>query len=174
MVMSPKLQRAGAWLYARAENVLAAMLATMFFAFLLQIVFRYLLNWPTGWTNELSAILWIWIVLFGAAFVVTEQEEMRFDLIYASVRPRVRAVMFLVFAVSLIVLYTMSLPAVVDYVTFMKVEKSAYLKIRFDWLYSIYVVFVVAIIVRYVWLCWQVLRGSAPEEFDPTKASSGV
>lgn len=172
--MSPKLQRAGAWLYARAENVLAAMLATMFFAFLLQIVFRYLLNWPTGWTNELSAILWIWIVLFGAAFVVTEQEEMRFDLIYASVRPRVRAVMFLVFAVSLIVLYTMSLPAVVDYVTFMKVEKSAYLKIRFDWLYSIYVVFVVAIIVRYVWLCWQVLRGSAPEEFDPTKASSGV
>jgi TRAP-type C4-dicarboxylate transport system permease small subunit len=172
--MSPKLQRAGAWLYARAENVLAAMLATMFFAFLLQIVFRYLLNWPTGWTNELSAVLWIWIVLFGAAFVVTEQEEMRFDLIYASVTPRVRAIMFLIFAVSLILLYAISLPAVIDYVTFMKVERTAYMKIRFDWLYSIYVVFVVAIIVRYVWLCWQVLRGAAPEEFDPTKASSGV
>jgi TRAP-type C4-dicarboxylate transport system permease small subunit len=173
-MMNPKLQSVGAWLYARAENVLAAMLATMFFAFLLQIAFRYLLNWPTGWTNELSAILWIWIVLFGAAFVVTEQEEMRFDLIYASATPRVRAIMFLIFAASLIFLYTISLPAVVDYVTFMKVEKSAYLKIRFDWLYSIYVVFVVAIIARYVWLCWQVLRGSAPEEFDPTKASSGV
>ena len=32
-----------------------------------------------------------------------------------------------------------------DYVTFMKVEKTAYLKIRFDWLFSIYVVFVVAV-----------------------------
>ena len=34
----------------------------------------------------------------------------------------------------------------------MKVEKTAYLKIRFDWLYSIYVIFAVAVIVRYLWL----------------------
>jgi C4-dicarboxylate transporter DctQ subunit len=173
-MVDPRLRGIGRWLYARAENVLAAMLAVMFFAFLLQIFFRYVMNWPTGWTNELSAILWIWIVLWGAAFVTTEQEEMRFDLIYASVGPRTRGVMFLIFAVSLIGLYAISLPAVVDYVTFMKVEKSAYLKIRFDWLFSIYIVFVVAIIVRYIWLSWQVLRGSAPEEFDPTKAGSGV
>ena len=58
--------------------------------------------------------------------------------------------------------------------TFMKVEKTAYLKIRFDWLFSIYVVFVVAVIARYIWLCSRVLRGTAPEEFDPTKAGSGV
>ena len=172
--MTPTARRWGGWLYRRAENVLAAMLALMFFSFLLQIFFRYVLNWPTGWTNELSAILWIWIVLWGAAFVLTEQEEMRFDLIYASVGPRTRSVMFFVFAASLVILYAFSLPAVWDYVTFMKVEKTAYMKIRFDWLFSIYIVFVVAVIVRYVWLCWQVLRGSAPEEFDPTKAGSGV
>ncbi|MDQ6435291.1 TRAP transporter small permease subunit [Mesorhizobium sp. LHD-90] len=172
--MDPRLRRASDWLYRRAENVLAAMLAVMFFAFLLQILFRYVLNWPTGWTNEISAILWIWIVLWGAAFVLTEQEEMRFDLIYASVGARTRSVMFLICAASLIFLYGISFPAVLDYVTFMKVEKSAYLKIRFDWLFSIYIVFVVAIIVRYLWLSWRVLRGSAPEEFDPTKAGSGV
>ena len=172
--MNPKLSALGAWLYRRAENVLAAMLAVMFLAFLLQVLFRYVLNWPTGWTNELSAILWIWMVLWGAAFVLTEQEEMRFDLLYASARPRVRSAMFLVFAAALVVLYGVSLPAVVDYVTFMKVQKTAYMHIRFDWLYSIYVVFVVAIIVRYIWLSWRVLRGSAPDEYDPAKAESGV
>jgi C4-dicarboxylate transporter DctQ subunit len=172
--MNPRLSEIGSWLYRRAENVLAAMLAVMFFAFLLQILFRYVLNWSTGWTNELTTILWIWIVLWGAAFVVTEQEEMRFDLIYASVGRRARGIMFLICAASLVFLYAISLPAVVDYVTFMKVQKSAYMKIRFDWLFSIYVVFVVAIIARYIWLSWQVLRGTAPEEFDPTKASSGV
>ena len=169
-----RLKAIGDWLYLRAENVLAAMLAVMFFAFLLQIFFRYVLNWPTGWTNELSAILWIWIVLWGAAFVLTEQEEMRFDLIYASARPRLRSAMFLAFAVALVVLYAVSLPAVVDYVTFMRVQKTAYMHLRFDWVFSIYVVFVVAVIVRYIWLSWQVLRGSAPDEFDPAKASSGV
>ena len=63
--------------------------------------------------------------------------------------------MFLIAAASLIVLYAISFPAVLDYVTFMKVEKTAYLKIRFDWLFSIYIVFVVAIIIRYLWLSWQ-------------------
>jgi hypothetical protein len=67
-----------------------------------------------------------------------------------------------------------SLPAVVDYITFMKVQKTAYLKIRFDLLFSIYVVFVVAVVIRYLWIAWQALRGVAPDEFDPTKASSGV
>jgi hypothetical protein len=63
---------------------------------------------------------------------------------------------------------------VFDYVTFMKVQKTAYLHIRFDWLYSIYVIFVIAIIARYVWLSWQAVFGKAPEEFDPTQAGSGV
>lgn len=150
------------------------MLAVMFFAFLLQILFRYVLNWPTGWTNELSSVLWIWIVLWGAAFVLTEQEEMRFDLVYAAAGARARSVMFLVGAASLIFLYGVSFPSVVDYVAFMKVERSAYLKIRFDWLFSIYVIFVISIIARYLWLSWRVLRGTAPDEFDPTAAGSGV
>ena len=35
------------------------MLATMFAAFLIQIAFRYLANFPTGWTHELTVMLWI-------------------------------------------------------------------------------------------------------------------
>jgi TRAP-type C4-dicarboxylate transport system permease small subunit len=42
----------------------------------------------------------------------------------------------------------MSLPASYSYVTFMKVEKSSYLGIRMDILYSIYLVFAVAVIAR--------------------------
>src|SRR3546814_8095963 len=81
-----KIPRIGGWLYRRAENVLAAMLAAMFAAFLLQIAFRYLLNLPIGWTSEVSAILWIWMVLWGAALVLREEEEIRFDLVYAVAR----------------------------------------------------------------------------------------
>lgn len=172
--MVPSFRSLGGWLYRRAENVLAAMLAVMFAAFILQIIFRYLLNQPIGWTNEISVVLWIWIVLWGAAFVLREEEEIRFDLFYASAGPGTRRIMFLVSAVALVALYALSLPAVVDYVTFMKVEKTAYLDIRFDYLFSIYVVFVIASIIRYIWLSWRVLRDGAPKEFDPIKAGSGV
>ncbi len=172
--MNPALRSLGAWCYRRAENVLAAMLAIMFAAFIIQIAFRYLANLPIGWTQEITVIMWIWLVLWGAAFVIRETEEVRFDIVYATASPRARRVMCIITGVSLVALYGVSLPAVVDYVTFMKVESSAYMKIRFDLLYSIYVIFAVAAIIRYVWLCWRAVWGKAPEAFDPTKAGSGV
>jgi C4-dicarboxylate transporter, DctQ subunit len=162
------------WLRRRAENVAAIMLAVMFIAFMLQITFRYLLNLSIGWTHEISVVMWIWLVLFGSAFVVREVEEIRFDLIYGSVGAQTRRAMSFVTAASLVLLFGLSLPAVIDYVTFMKVERTAYLKIRFDYLYSIYIVFAVAMIVRYLWLGWRAIRGEAPEPFDPTKAGSGI
>ena len=45
----------------------------------------------------------------------------------------------------------------------MKVEKSSYLKIRMDWLYSIYLVFLAAILVRYLWIVGRLLRGREPQ-----------
>ena len=171
--MNPKLNGRRLALPPRRE-LLAAMLALMFAAFILQIIFRYLLNLPIGWTNEISVILWIWLVLWGAAFVIREEEEIRFDLIYASVGPDARRIMFLIAAAALIILYAISFPATLSYVVFMKVESTAYLNIRFDLLFSIYLVFIVAVIVRYLWLGWQAMFGKAPQEFDPTKAGSGV
>lgn len=162
------------WLQRRAENVAAGLLAAMFIAFIVQIVFRYALNFPIGWTSELSIVTWLWLVLWGAAFVVRERDEIRFDIIYGSVGPKARRVMAIVAAICLIALYVLSLPAVVDYVTFMKVQKTAYMHIRFDWLFSIYVVFALASIARYAWLSWRALKGDAPEAPDPAKASSGI
>ena len=150
------------------------MLVGMFAAFILQIVFRYLLNLPIGWTNEISVVLWIWLVLWGAAFVLTEEEEIRFDLFYASARARTRGYMLLASGISIVALYTFSFPAIYDYVTFMKVEKTAYLKIRFDWLFSIYLIFAIATIVRYLWLSWRAIQGGGPKDFDPTKTGSGI
>jgi TRAP-type C4-dicarboxylate transport system permease small subunit len=150
------------WLQRRAENIAALMLAVMFAAFLIQIVFRYFFNFPVGWTSELTVVMWLWLVLWGASFVVKEGEEVRFDLLYGAVGRRGRIVMGIVASLALLVLYGASLKAAWAYVTFMKVEKSSYLKIRMDWLFSIFLVFLVAILVRYLWLLSRLLRGRDP------------
>jgi TRAP-type C4-dicarboxylate transport system permease small subunit len=164
----------GAWLHRRAENIAAGLLAVMFVAFMVQIVFRYVFNFPIGWTSELSVITWLWLVLWGAAFVVKESEEIRFDLIHGAVGRRTRLLIGIITGLSIVALYTASLPATVSYVSFMKVEKTSYLKIRFDLLFSIYVFFVVAIIARYVWILSHLLRGKDPEALDSTTVSSGL
>ncbi|HVE50483.1 MAG TPA: TRAP transporter small permease [Casimicrobiaceae bacterium] len=167
-------RRLGTQLQRRAENVLAALLGVMFFAFIVQIVFRYFFNFPTGWTTELTVVTWLWMVLWGAAFVVKESEEIRIDLVTSMVGRRGRIVMGIVVSVAIVILYAVSLPASYSYVTFMKVEKSSYLKIPMNWLFSIYLFFVVAVIGRYLWLLADLLRGRAPDEGDPTRTASAL
>ena len=164
------------WLYRRAENVLAAMLAVMFVAFILQIVFRYLLNLPIGWTNELSVdpLDLAGAVRRGLRRARGGGDPLRPDL-RPSARPDARVRCSSISAAALIVLYGISFPAVVDYVTFMKVENTAYLEDP----------------LRLAVLDLRRLRrrhrssatcgcpgrrcaAQAPEEFDPTKAGSGV
>lgn len=154
--------------------MLGILLGVIFVAFLAGILFRYVLNLPVGWPQELSVVCWLWLVLWGSAFVVEERDEIRFDLLTGLANRRVRTVMGIIVAIAIIVLYGMSLPATISYVTFMKVESTAYLKIRFDWLFSIYVVFAVAIIVRYVWILWRLVRGEDPLAVDADHVSSGL
>lgn len=168
------MRKAAAWLRRRAEDIAAAMVAVMFAAFVVQIVFRYFFNFPVGWTSELSVVMWLWLVLWGAAFVVKEREEIRFDLLSEAAGRRGRIVMGIVAAAALLALYGGSLPATWKYVTFMKVESSSYLKIRMDVLFSIYLVFVVAILVRYLWILWRLLRGGEPDRADATQTSSAL
>jgi len=161
-------------LYRFAEFALAMLLAVMFLAFMVQIVFRYLFNFPIGWTSELTVITWLWLVLWGAAFVVKESEEIRFDLISGAAGPRARRIMGIIAGISIVMLYAASLPATIKYVSFMKVESTSYLKIRFDWLFSIYVFFVVAVVIRYLWILSRLLRGKDPAAPDLTNVSSGL
>ncbi|MCX7961818.1 MAG: TRAP transporter small permease subunit [Burkholderiales bacterium] len=155
---------AGRWLRRRAENVAAAMLAAMFVAFVLQVAFRYLLNFPVGWTAELSVVLWLWLILWGAAFVIEEREQVRFDLLGDAAPRPLRRALALGAALAVLVLYGASLPASWSYVAFMKVEKSAYLRIRMDALYAIYLVFLVAVLARYGWRVVALVRGRDPED----------
>ncbi|MGF1626238.1 MAG: TRAP transporter small permease [Alphaproteobacteria bacterium] len=159
-----RLSATGGWLRRRAETVSVLLLATMFVAILTQVFFRYFINFPLGWTDELSLAAWLWLVLWGAAFVVRDDEEIRFELIRASVRPGVRRAMAATAAFAFVVLLGLSLPAIADYVLFMRVQRTAYLGIRFDWLFAVYLLFAAAAIVRHLWLGWRAVLGrDAPE-----------
>ena len=172
--MHPTATKILEWVRRRAENIVSLLLGIMFVAFIVQIVFRYFFNFPVGWSSELSVIAWLYMVLLGSAFWLRESEEIRFDLLSGALGPRARRVVTVLVALSAVVLFAMSLPATVKYVAFMKVESSSYLKIRLDILYSIYVVFAVAVIVRYAWSAWTALRGEEQHDVDITQKGYGL
>lgn len=159
----------GRWLRKRAENVAVALLSAMFGCFIIQIFFRYVLNNPVGWTEEVIVTAWLWTVLWGAAFIIGEAEEVRFDILYSNISETARRVCTIVTGLALASLYGISLPASYRYVSFMKVERSAYLHVPINLMYSVYIVFAVACIGRYLWLVYYAIRGGLSPLTDPAK-----
>ena len=161
-------------LHRCAEAVAAALLAVIFAAFIVQIVLRYVFNWPVGWTTELSLAAWLWLVLWGAAFVLKDDEEIRIDLVVDRMGPTGRRMVAAFAALSILLLFGMSLRPAYEYVAFMKVEKSSYLGVRMDITYSIYLVFVVAVLLRALRTLVRAIRGTLPLPRAPGATSSAL
>ncbi len=151
------------FLARRAEDILALVLASLFVSFLIQIVFRYLLNLPLGWTVEYVSIAWLWGILFGYAFVVREEEVIRLDIVYGAVPVRVQRIMDVFTGLVCAGIFIWTLPNVWDYVTFMAIEKTAYMQIRFDYVFAIYIPFALSVIIRSLLNVWNAVRGTHPK-----------
>jgi len=103
--MPSNLVKVARWLRRRAENVAVALLTLMFATFILQIFFRYVLDDPLGWSEEVIITAWLWTVLWGAAFILDESEEIRFDILYSNISENTRRIFTVLTGVALVLLY---------------------------------------------------------------------
>jgi len=184
------------WFTRAAEFIAAAMLAAMFFVFLLQIATRYssklapsipiefISNYmstvePLRWTVELLLILWLWIVFFGNAFIVRERDHVTFDIFYLSAPRRVRQFLGLFSAAAIVVVMAWAFLPTWDYIDWMKMRKATTIRNPFaDWgipgldvkkiplrtIFSIYGIFMLALIARYTWRFVDILRNGPPDQ----------
>ena len=158
------MQSALRWLNHGAEGVAAIMLAALFCTFVLQVFSRYVLLTPFGWTLELCLTLWVWIVFWGNAFIVREKDHVTFDILYLAVRPGLRRILALISALAIVVAMAVSFLPTWDYIDFMKIKKSPLLKLPMRDVFSIYMLFLVAVIVTYGIRIYMIGLRGAPAE----------
>ena len=152
------------WFRHGTEGVAALMLAALFVTFVLQVFSRYVLVSPIGWTLELCLTLWVWIVFWGNAFIVREKDHVTFDMLYLAVGARLRRVLALISAIAIIVALAVSFLPTWDYIDFLKIKKSPTLGIPMRDVFSIYMLFLVAVIVAYAYRVYGLIRHGAPAE----------
>ena len=182
------VRRAVAGVRKTAEFIVAILLGAMFLAFILQIVLRYSLGYMPagsgglretlgrvlGWTSEISVITWLYIVLLGSSLWLRENDEIKIDLLSGVLGRRGLRIVSGITALAALAIYILSYPAALSYVTFMWREKTDFMKIRMDWLYSVYLIFAAGIIIRYASHLVNALRGRDAEELDITQSTSGL
>lgn len=161
------------WFTRGAEFIAAMALAAIFVTFLLGIFFRYVpFLEPIGWSVVLISLLWVWLIFFGAAFIVRETDHVTFDVFYLAVPRHVRKGLALLTAVLMIAAMVWSFPAVWDAIfgnRLMELKKIQTLrvpitggKIAVKWLFAPFVMMMVVVTLRYLWRIYTVLKYGPP------------
>ena len=147
------------WFKGAANVIGGGLFVALFAVFVLQITARFVFNKPMAWTDEAAVILYIWVILWAAAFVVPEREHVMFDLIWNSVGRRTRLVMRVVGNLLVGGLAAVAIPGTWDYVRFMAREGTPVLNLPFMWVFLPFVFLMVALVVRCAWAIWNAFRG---------------
>ena len=145
-------------LLRRGADVIGVILfALLFLVFVVQVIARFVFDTPLTWTDETTIMLYLWMVLWGAAVVCKDREQVAFDLLYQSASRRVQRLMALSAAVLVGGLAAWALPGTLDYILFMQRESSAVMGLPLHWVFMPFALLLLALLVRYVIRVWQLL-----------------
>lgn len=147
-----------------AGAVGVALFATLFCVFVVQVTARFGFNKPIPWTDELAVVLYVWVILWCAAFVVPAREHVVFDLVWNLVGRRTRQGMTIAGNSLVGTLAAWAIPGCWDYVRFMGREGTPVLGIPFSWVFLPFVGLLAALVVRSLWGIAQALRGQGLED----------
>jgi len=154
----------GKFLKKGADLVGIAWFLVMFGAFITQVFTRYVLNDPLGWTTEMCLIAYLWFIFWGGGLMAGERDQIRFDLIYQHTAPQVRRILAILAAVAMGAIFLFALPANLDFVTFMAHDTTWVMEIRFDYVFSVFIVFMVAFTIRMIWRVYRLARPGWEDE----------
>ncbi len=147
------------WPKKAADLIGGGLFLTLFIVFVVQVTARFAFNKPMPWTDELAVILYVWVILWAAAFCVPEREQVVFDLVWNNVPWRARQVMKIAGNLLIGGLALCGIPASWDYVHFMAREGTPVLNVSFQWVFMPFVLLLGALVARAAWGIWEAFRG---------------
>ena len=136
----------------------------MFVTFLLQVFTRYVLNDPLGWTTELCLIAFVWFAFWSGGLLVRPSDQVRFDLLYLMAGEKLRRYLAIISTLALSALFLAGLYANYDFVTFMKIDVTPVLEVRYDYVFAVFLIFMVALGIRYALHVLRLLRSGWQDE----------
>ena len=127
------------------------MFAGVFVIFCAKIIARYGEHAEMAWADEVSIILFIWIIFWANAFIMSDRDHIRFDLITHAVPPGARRIMGILRGVLFAGLFLYVTPGTFDYILFLWRERTPVLGWRLDYVYLCFGVFIATVPLRAAW-----------------------
>ena len=118
----------------------------MFFTFILQVFFRYVVNHPLTWTQEIIVVAFVWTVLLGACYTMRRHAHVKFTLVYDRLNPKMAAIFRMVGNLLIVGTFTALVFPSIKYSQFVGFQKTAVFRISYTYVFIPFVYFVVSTI----------------------------
>lgn len=102
---------------------------------------RYGVGLPSRWSDELCSLVFLWVVFGAAALVVPLKDQIAVGLVHDAASPGIRRIMDVAgFGIAGVILLA-TLPVTVDYVVFLRRERTPALMWPLDRAYAVFALF---------------------------------
>lgn len=122
---------------AKVEIVLMTVIfLSIFVVLVLQVVFRYCLNTPLGWSEEFARYSFTWICMIGVGYLVMKDTHIRMELLYNRFPPVLRRRVSLAIYIAILAALLYLLPPSVRQMIKRGATKSSAMRLPMSVLYG--------------------------------------
>lgn len=137
-----------------ADLVGALMFFAIFLLFLLQIVARYVFQWPIGWPDETIAFLFVWVSFWGGALMVPLERHITFDLVDNALPARVARWTRIATLGGTAALFLAAIPVTLDFAVFSHRQTTPVVRFPLSAVYAPVGMFLAVVSVRLGVAAW--------------------
>ncbi len=121
----------------------------MFLAFIVQIISRYLFNYPLAWAFEVTTFCFVWTVLFSALYAKRTASHVKFTILYDKLSSKTQ--LWVRICGNALIVFTLiaAFYPSWDYISFMSYKKSTILNIPYNIVYFPFMIFLTGMIIRF-------------------------
>jgi len=123
----------------------------VFAAINIQVFMRYVANRPVSWSEEFPTLAFSIATLWAASFSLKVKDHIYFDIVYDASPQPVRRLMTLAAGIVVAAITLRALPAIVDFALYMKVLSTPILRVRLDFVFAFFALFIAALGLRALW-----------------------
>ena len=141
----------------------------LFIAYILQVFFRYVVNRPLTWTQDIIVVGFCWTVILGACYTMRRKGQVSFTMLYDQYPPKVAAWARLAGNVLIIVTFAVLVIPSVNYAIFVSFQKTAALRINYFWIFIPFTYFLLSIIgytIEPVIEDWKIITGKLDDSAE--------
>lgn len=125
------------WEERALDLVNALLVGTMVAAIFLQVLARYLFNYPLSWPEELGRFLFAWIVFLGIVSVLRNDELLGVDLLYRWIPQAVGRCLRLIVDTTILVFLSLMLKGGIELMLRQSAQVSVALEVSMSVVYFV-------------------------------------